>query len=222
MSAAAAELRAAEPAARPEPVAVYRDDGPLARGIGALLRPAVAAVPPPLLIVAALAPLLAVAAFAGGDVSDPVAAVVVAWVLLAVGASSGARPRARVRWAEPPLLRATEYTALIWIAALEGSDAYPAAFALLAVLTFRHYDLVYRLRHRGVVPARWVSALGGGWDGRVAVAFLLLVAGALPAGYFVAAAALGAAFVGEAIYGWVGVGRVQRPLEYDDEEDEGQ
>jgi hypothetical protein len=221
VSAAAAPLRV-EPAARPEPVAVYRDDGPLARGIGALLRPAVRPVPPPLLIAAALFPLLAVAALAGGDVSDPVAAIVVGWVLLVVGASSGARPRARVRWAEPPLLRATEYTALIWIAALEGSDAYPGAFALIAALTFRHYDLVYRLRHRGVVPARWVTALAGGWDGRLAVAFVLLVAGGLPAGYFVAAGLLGAAFAGEAIYGWVGVGRVQRPLEYEDEEDEGQ
>jgi hypothetical protein len=54
------------------------------------------------------------------------------------------------------------------------------------------------------------------------VAFLLLIAGALPAGYFVAAAVLGVAFVGEAAYGWLAVGRVQRPLEYEDEEDEGQ
>ena len=146
----------------------------------------------------------------------------IAWVVLAAGASSGSRPRARVSWAEPPLLRATEYSALIWIAGLEGADAYPAAFALLAALTFRHYDLVYRLRHRGVVPARWVSLLGGGWDGRLVVALLLLVLGALPAAYYVAAAVLGAAFVGEAAYGWLAVGRVQRPLEYEDEEDEGQ
>jgi Family of unknown function (DUF5941) len=222
MSAAAADTRAAAPTARPEPIPVYRDDGPLALAIGALARPLLASVPPPLLILAALVPLLAVAGFGGADVSHGVAAAVLAWVLLAAGASSGSRPRPRAAWSEPPLLRATEYTALIWIAALEGPDAYPAAFALLAALTFRHYDLVYRLRHRGVTPARWVSALGCGWDGRLAIAFVLLVAGALPAGYYVAAAVLGVAFVAEAVYGWVGVGRVQRPLEYDDEEDEGQ
>ena len=142
--------------------------------------------------------------------------------MLLAGASSGAPPRPKTRWAELPLLRATEYVALTWIAALEGPDAYPAAFALLAALTFRHYDLVYRLRHRGVVPATWVSVLSGGWDGRLVLAFLLLVTGALPAGYFVLAAALGAAFVGEAVYAWVAVGRVQRPLDYEDEEDEGQ
>jgi hypothetical protein len=218
MSAAAADLRAGAP---PAPIPVYRDDGPLALAVGALARP-IARVPAPPLIVAALLPLLAVAAFAGTDISHAAAAVVIAWVVLAAGASTASRPRARVSWSEPPLVRATEYAALIWIAALEGPDAYPAAFALLAALTFRHYDLVYRLRHRGVVPARWVNALGGGWDGRLVIAFVLLVLGALPAGYYVAAALLGAAFVGEAAYGWLAVGRVQRPLEYEDEEDEGQ
>ena len=222
MSASAAEVRVEAPAVRAEPVPVYRDDGPLALALGTLLRPLAGAVPPPLLLLLALAPLLAAAAIWGGDPPAAVAAIVLAWVLLAGAASSRARPRPRSRWAEPPLLRATEYTALIWIAALDGPDTYPAAFALLAALTFRHYDLVYRLRHRGVVPARWVSLLGGGWDGRLAVAAVLLVAGALPAGYFVAAAVLGVAFAGEAIYGWVGIGRVQRPLEYEDEEDEGQ
>jgi hypothetical protein len=203
--------------APPEPITVYRDDGPLARALGALGRSV--PLPAPLLILLGLAPVL-VAAVVG--VSEPVAGAVVAWLVLTAGASSGAPPRARIRWAEPPLLRATEYITLIWIAGLEGSEAYPAAFALLAALTFRHYDLVYRLRHRGVVPATWVSTLGGGWDGRIVLAFLLLVAGALPAGFYVAAAVLGAAFVGEAIYGWLAVGRVQRPLEYEDEEDEGQ
>jgi hypothetical protein len=203
--------------APPEPITVYRDDGPLARALGALGR--AVPLPAPLLILLGLAPVL-VAAVVG--VSEPVAGAIVLWLLLTAGASSGARERPKIRWAEPPLIRATEYITLIWIAGLEGSDAYPAAFALLAALTFRHYDLVYRLRHRGVVPATWVSTLGGGWDGRVVIAYLLLVAGALPAGYYVAAAVLGVAFVGEAIYGWLAVGRVQRPLEYEDEEDEGQ
>jgi hypothetical protein len=218
MSAAAADVPATA-LPRHDPIAVYRDDGPIAHALGAL---PLAGLPATVLIAAALVPLLAVAAIWGGDVSHGAAAAMIAWVLLTAGASSGSRPRPRATWADPPLLRATEYSALIWIAALHGPDAYPAAFALLAALTFRHYDLVYRLRHRGVVPARWVSALSGGWDGRLAVAFVLLVAGALPAGYFVAAAVFGVAFVAEAVYGWVAIGRVQRPLEYEDEEDEGQ
>ena len=206
--------------APPDPIAVYRDDGPLARALGALGR--VLPLPGAGLVLVGLVSLLAAIAIGGGDTPHAVAAGVQAWVLLLAGASSGAPPHPRVRWAEVPLVRATEYVALTWIAALDGPDSYPAAFALLAALTFRHYDLVYRLRHRGVTPSRWLNAISGGWDGRLMVAFLLLVAGALPAGYFVAAAVLGTLFVAEAIYGWVGVGRVQRPYEYDDEEDEGQ
>ena len=221
MSAQASPVRVAVVPARPDPIPVYRDDGPLALALGRALGPVVK-LPPPLLIVLGLIPLVAVIAIAGPDTSLGVAGAVLAWVGLVLGIASGTPPRPAIRWAEPPLMRATEYTALIWIAALEGPDAYPAAFALLAALTFRHYDLVYRLRHRGVVPARWVSRLSGGWDGRLIVAFFLLAAGALPVGYFVAAGVLGVAFVGEAVYGWLAVGRVQRPLEYEDEEDEGQ
>jgi Family of unknown function (DUF5941) len=207
--------------APPDPVAVYRDDGPLSRALGALLGRALP-LPGAALLLLALLALVAAIAIGGGDTPRPVAAAVLALVLLLGGASSGSPPRPKIRWAEMPLLRGTEYTAPVWIAALEGPDAYPAAFALLAALAFRHYDLVYRLRHRGVTPAPWLTALSGGWDGRLVVAFLLLVAGALPAGYFVAAGVLGVAFVAEAAYGWLAVGRVQRPLEYDDEEDEGQ
>jgi hypothetical protein len=128
--------------------------------------------------------------------------------------------RPRVAWPAPPLARLTEYVALIWTAALHGASAYPAAFALIAALTFRHYDLVYRLRHRGVVPARWISALALGWDGRLVLAYLLLVLGALPAGFYVLAIVLGVAFVAEAVYGWAVVGRVERSMVDDEEDDE--
>jgi hypothetical protein len=221
MSAQAPALRVTVVPARPDPIPVYRDDGPLALALGRALGPVVK-LPAPLLIMLGLLGLVAAIAIGGPDTSLGVAGAVLAWVVVTLGIASGTPPRAQIRWAEPPLMRAAEYTALIWIAALEGPGAYPAAFALLAALTFRHYDLVYRLRHRGVVPARWVSRLSGGWDLRLIVAFVLLAAGALPAGYFIAAGVLGVAFVGEAVYGWLAVGRVQRPLEYEDEEDEGQ
>ena len=134
-------------------VKLYRDDGPLARALGATLG-RVVPVAPELLILAGLVPLLAVAAIGGGDVVAPGGRRRARLAVLTVGASSGRRGADKSRWAEPPLVRATEYAALIWIAALEGADAYPAAFALLAALTFRHYDLVYRLRHLGDDPPR--------------------------------------------------------------------
>jgi hypothetical protein len=177
-------------------------------------------VPAPLLALAALAPLLVAVIATGGGASDGLAGALIAWVLLAGGLATGAAGRRKIAWLVTPLMRVSEYLALIWIAALHGESAYPAAYALLAALAFRHYDLVYRLRHRGVMPARWVSALSLGWDGRLVLAFVLLAAGALPAGFYALAAVFGAAFVGEAVYGWVVVGRVAQPLGDDEEDDE--
>lgn len=202
-------------------VTLYRDDGPLARALGSTLG-RVVPVPPLPLILAGLVPLLAVAAIGGPDVSQPAAAAVLAWAVLTVGASRGRGGAEKGRWAQSPLVRATEYTALIWIAALEGAAAYPAAFALLAALTFRHYDLAYRPRHLGTTPAAWVNALSGGWDGRLVAGFVLLAAGALPTGFFVAAAVLGVAFAGESAAAWLIHGRDPMPLgpAAEDEEDE--
>lgn len=205
-------------AAQPDPIAVYRDDGPIARELGDLGRSL--PLPGPVLSLAALVPLLVVAVAGGSELSHTGAAVVLVWVLLVGGASSGVRGRPKISWAATPLMRLTEYAALIWIAGLHGASAYPAAFALIFALQFRHYDLVYRLRHRGVVPARWVTGLSLGWDGRIVLAYVLLVTGALPAGYYVVAAVLGVAFVGEAVYGWVVIGRVEQPLDDEDEGDE--
>jgi hypothetical protein len=201
MSATAVTARAT-PAA-PDPVAVYRDDGPLARALGGLLRRVVPLRAAALLFVAA-APLLALAAVGGADVSRPVAGAAVAWAIVLGGASRTRPGSPKQRWMEPPLLRTIEFAGIVWLAALAGSSAYPAAFALLAALAFRHYDLVYRLRHRGVTPAPWINALSGGWDGRLVVLFLLLLAGELETGTYVAAGLLGVAFVCESVAGWRG------------------
>jgi hypothetical protein len=120
------------------------------------------------------------------------------------------------------MLRLAEYAGLLWLAALDSSAAVPGAFALLAALAFRHYDLVYRLRQRGDTPRGWLNAVGGGWDGRLVVGFVLLVAGALPAAFYVAAGLLGALFVGESAAVWARLARPEVPVLYEDEEDEGQ
>jgi len=94
-----------------------------------------------------------------------------------------------------------------------------AAFALLCAVTYHHYDVVYGLRHRGAALPRWVQAVGGGWDGRLILALVLLLAGGLPAGFFVMGVALACLFIGETIAEWRHIGRADRPV-YDDEEDE--
>ena len=127
--------------------------------------------------------ILALAAFAGRD------AVARRWppraspgCVLTMGATSARWPKESFHWAVPPLVRLGEYATLAWLAAIDG--AVPAAFALIAALTFRHYDLVYRLRHRAEVPPAWLNRLAAGWDGRVIIAWVLLALGALPAAMF--------------------------------------
>jgi hypothetical protein len=128
--------------------------------------------------------------------------------------------RSRFNWLVPGTVRALEYGVLILTAALAHGHAMRACFALLAVLAFHHYDTVYRLRQQGAPPPAWVSIAGGGWDGRIILAFIALLAAVTTAGMAVAAALLAIVFVGESVSSWIGPARVQPPLTYADEEDE--
>ena len=205
---------------RPKPLALFRDDGPLAEALGRAGRRL--PVPSPVLAAAAVLPLLVAIAIEGDGASDGLAGAVIAWVVVVGGLSAGRPGQTGFRWLPPAAIRLAEYSGLLWIASLEGADGPPAAFALLAALAFRHYDLVYRLRHRGMTPPRWVDLVGLGWEGRLLIVFVLLVAGALPAGLFALAAILGVVFVAESVAGWTGTVRTQQTAVYEEEEDEGQ
>jgi hypothetical protein len=205
---------------RPSPLEVYRDDGPLARALGRAFGGALR-LPPVALLVAGALPLLAVLAIRGDDASRPLVGVAVAWVVLCGGVSSGRPHGDSLRWTAPPMLRLVEYASLLWFAALAGASSPPAAFALLAAVAFRHYDLVYRLRYQGVTPPRWVGDVSGGWEGRLLLGYLFLITGALPAGFFVTAGFLALVFVGESIVGWARFSRTQAVVTYEDEEEEG-
>ena len=202
-------------------LSLFRDDGPLARAIASVLRP-LGAVPQPLAIVVAAAPMFVAIAVKGSSASHTLVGLTLAWLVVIAGASAGREPTDRFRWAVPGLIRAGEYTAILWIGAEGGEKSEPAAFALICVLAFRHYDLVYRLRHQGVAPPRWIGNLALGWDGRLVLGYILLVADALPAGFYIAAGLFATAFVAESIAGWRRFGRGQQPVTYEDEEDEGQ
>ena len=197
----------------PGPLATLRDDGPLASALGRALGPLLR-LPPVLIVGAGALPLLAAAALAGDDASWGAAAAAVGWAVLVCGASSGRLlPRDRLRWTLLPALRAVEYGGLLWIAAIAGAAAVPAAFALLCAIAFRHYDMAYRLRQGRDAPPRWLDLAAGGWDGRLIAALLLAIAGALPAAFYVAAAVLGAAFVTEAVVGWIASAGSSQPPE---------
>lgn len=197
---------------------LYRDDGPVAAAIGAaaagrLRVPAIA-----LLLVAALPGLVAIV-IEGDGASHGLVAGAIVWAVLAGGLASSRPLVDRLRWAVPSVLRVIEYAGLLWIATVAGDASLPAAFALLSAITYHHYDVVYGYRHRGVPLPRWAQAAGGGWDGRLLLGLLLLVADALPAGFYVLAVAVAALFIGVTIAQWRHIGRGERPV-YDDEEDE--
>jgi hypothetical protein len=203
-------------------LALYKDDGPLVRAIGAVLRPLANAAPDTLLVALAVAPMFVLMAIKGENASHAAAGIAIAWLVVVAGATGGNEPTDRLRWAVPPVIRLAEYAGLIWIGAMGGESSAPAAFTLICVLAFRHYDVVYRLRHQGVAPPAWVGDLALGWDGRLVLGYILLVAGALPAGFFIAAGLLATVFVAESIAGWRRFGRAPQPATYEDEEDEGQ
>jgi hypothetical protein len=213
MSAAPAPTAAAVGPPPPSD-AIFRDDGPLARAVGR----AAAGLPLPgmALLLAGVLALLAAAVLAGDEASDWLVLAVVAWQVLTIGASSGRWPKESFHWAVPPLVRLAEYGTLVWIGAV--ADALPAVYALLAVLAFRHYDLVYRRRHRGEAPPAWLNAVALGWEGRLALAWLLLVLGALPAAMFVWAGLLGVVSVAETVAAWRRFERGVHPAEFDDVE----
>jgi hypothetical protein len=197
----------------------YRGDGPLAQALGTLGR----ALPgPPAVVVAVgVAGLVALAALEGDGASDALVAAAIGWFVLLAGLTSGMPHTDRFAWAVPGLLRVGEYGGLVWIAASAGGSSHAAAFALIAALAFRHYDLVYRPRFQGVAPPTWLAIASLGWDGRLVLAWALLVAGALPAGMFILAGVLGGTFVVECALSWARLSVTPLSV-YEDEEDEGQ
>jgi hypothetical protein len=216
---AAATPTAAVATAQPAGPLLQRDDGPLARALGRLG----AGVPVSAFALLALGALpgLLLLIVRGDGATDLAAGIGIGWLVLLGGLSSGRPHTDKLRWAVPPLLRAVEYGGLLWIGALAG-DGLPGAFAVLCVLWFRHYDLVYRVRHQGVPPPRWLGDVALGWEGRLLGAYVLLVTGALPAGFYLYAALLAVVLVAETIDAWTRFSRARRPMTYDEEEDEGQ
>ncbi|WP_269858905.1 DUF5941 domain-containing protein [Streptomyces sp. RPT161] len=73
-------------------------------------------------------------------------------------------------WLVPPILRATEYTVILALAARSGvPGALPAAFGLVAAVAYHHYDTVYRIRGGTGAPPRALVRATGGHEGRLLV-----------------------------------------------------
>src|SRR5439155_14142884 len=91
------------------------------------------------LCAAAVAPLIAAMAIKGDGASDALALGVIGWLLIVAGVTGGRTGTSRIRWVVPVLVRFGEYAGLLWVGTLAGAE--PAAFALVAALALRHYDI---------------------------------------------------------------------------------
>jgi hypothetical protein len=195
-------------------VETFRDDGPVARAVGSLG----SGLEPVALCLAAVVPLIVAIAVWGDGADNSVILPVLGWIVIVAGLSANRTGTSRFRWLIPPLLRFGEYGALLWVGIAAGGSSKPAAYALVAALTIRQYDIVYGLRYRGAAVSERLGLLMGGWDGRLLVAGVLVVAAALPAGYYVMAATIAVVFSAAAIQGWT---QARMPVAFEeDKEDE--
>ncbi|GAA1510939.1 hypothetical protein GCM10009677_49800 [Sphaerisporangium rubeum] len=177
----------------------YRDDGPLV----AVLRDRLGRGLPP--VPAALLALAAVVAIGLTGVLDPGTGWVMllpALVMTVLVVPTAPRDHlGRFDWLVPPLIRGTEFIAVILVGLADGTPKW-LLFALIYVVGYHTYDTVYRTR-QSIWPAPWVFQAGLGWEVRL---LLLGLGAALGVGMWVAGALtlyLGVLFAYESITSWL-------------------
>ncbi|MFJ3800933.1 DUF5941 domain-containing protein [Streptomyces sp. NPDC090088] len=177
------------------------DNGPLA---GLVSR---APIGSPLLVALAGVAVLTVSLFSGVTWAPVVGALVYA---LTSGLALARPLKGALDWLVPPLFRAAEYGTVLVLASKAGvNGALPAAFGLVAVVAYHHYDTVYRIRGDAGAPPAWLVRAIGGQEGRTLL--VTVVAAALTATQFKVALTVLAVLVAglvlvESIRFWVSAG----------------
>lgn len=183
------------------PLQAYRDDGPVSGLLGTAFR---GNLPPfaPALLAAVISGVLLVAG--AGKLNDLVLLAPVVTLLL-TGPASANPHRGRLDWLVPPLIRAIEYGYLA-VLGFAHDVPEPLIYLLIAVLAYHHYDVVYRTRQR-LTPPEWLYRAGLGWDGRMLIAAVAGLVGAVPFVYGALALYLAALFGAESVSTWTRTGR---------------
>ncbi|MFB9237123.1 DUF5941 domain-containing protein [Plantactinospora siamensis] len=183
-------------------VPTHRDDGPLARRLGAW----VGAGRPPGALAAALVAALAAAALLAAALAlshdQPGRrwwALPAALLVLVAAVPAGSRHGGALDWLVPAALRATEYLFVIAAGLLGGVPAW-LVFTLLLCLALHHYDLTARLEKRAANGR--TTGFGLGWDGRIVLLAAAVAAAATPVVFAALAAYLVVLLVLGAIATW--------------------
>ena len=143
-------------------IAAARDDGPLARFAGALVRGQLVPLPPALagLTATVLLATLGLRDLAGLVLLTPVAAMLLA------APGSGHPHDGPLDWLTPLVIQAGQYVYLAALGFAKGVPG-PLIFALTALVALRQLDVAYRARY----PMPAGDPRGGiGWEGRMLVA----------------------------------------------------
>ena len=74
----------------------------------------------------------------------------------------------RFGWSVPVLLRVIELGSISALLILPDPANLVIAFWIIFVIAYHHYDVLYRSL-QGAAPPRWLTWLGFGWEGRIAI-----------------------------------------------------
>ncbi|WP_338054035.1 DUF5941 domain-containing protein [Streptomyces spiramenti] len=188
-------------------LAALADSGPLAESAARTPATGRTALGAPLWAAAGVVVLLGTLLLPGASGTWAVVAAAV-WYALCAGRAVAAPLSHRLDWLLPPLFRVAEYgTVLLLALHAESPAALPAAFGLVAICAYHHYDTVYRLRGGAGAPPRGLVLAAGGHEGRtllvVLAAALWLGGSGFPVALTVLTGALTILVLTESIRFWV-------------------
>lgn len=187
-------------------LALLLDLGPLARRTASGLRLPVAAAWLALGLVAAAFALMLLDRPAGST-GATVVVVLVAVAALLLGPGCAGAARSRLGWQLPGWVAAAEAALVMGAAGAQSPSGRWVAFAWFGAVAWHLYDLTYRVRETGHGPARWVSVVTFGSEGRMLLVALWWAVASLtgwPLGppLVVGAGLMLAVWVGESRYSW--------------------
>ncbi|MFC8080234.1 DUF5941 domain-containing protein [Streptomyces sp. NPDC057307] len=188
------------------------DTGPLAELVARVVRRPARAMPGVLaLLIAVAGGAAAVAMAAFGPLDSPVLVVGALIYVVTSGIAVAHRMGGPLDWLIPPVFRATEYGAILLLAArADVPGALPAAFGLVAAVAYHHYDTVYRIRGGAGAPPRGLVRSLGGHEGRTLLVAVLAAfstaAFDLPSELTVVAVVVAVIALAESIQFWVSSG----------------
>jgi len=104
--------------------------------------------------------------------SGPLAALVARMIPVSSPTLTG-----RFGWSAPVLLRAIELGGIALLLVVGSAANTVIAFWIVFVIAYHHYDVMYRSL-QGAAPPRWLTWLGFGWDGRLLVIVVVVLAAA--------------------------------------------